>query len=120
MTTWLFYLPQLLAVRGHMATNRTATTRSAPSTGQGAGTIPGAPIPEAPTMIGSSKESTMNYTAKQMAAIAEFCGYATKVNPEGDRIRPDDLIIHEKLHNDDPKDGRLDLTVVALTSEIVV
>ena len=62
----------------------------------------------------------MSYTAKQMVAIAEFCGYATKVNPEGDRIRPDDLIIHEKLHNDDSTDGRLDLTVVALTSEIVV
>ena len=71
-------------------------------------------------MIGSSKESTMNYTAKQMAAIAEFCGYATKVNPEGDRIHPHQLIIHEKLHNDDSTDGRLDLTVVALTSEIVV
>ena len=62
----------------------------------------------------------MSYTTRQMAAIAEFCGYATKVNPEGDRIRPDDLIIHEKLHNDDSTDGRLDLTVVALTSEIVV
>ena len=62
----------------------------------------------------------MSYTTKQMAAIAEFCGYATKVNPEGDRIHPQQLIIHEKLHNDDSTDGRLDLTVVALTSEIVV
>ena len=66
------------------------------------------------------KESTMSYTTKQMAAIAEFCGYATKVNPEGDRIRPDDLIIHEKLHNDDSTDGRLDLSVIALTPDIVV
>lgn len=69
---------------------------------------------------GSSKESAVSYTAKQMVAIAEFCGYATKVNPEGDRIHPHQLIIHEKLHNDDSTDGRLDLTVVALTSEIVV
>ena len=62
----------------------------------------------------------MSYTTKQMSAIAEFCGYATKVNPEGDRIRPDDLIIHEKLHNDDSTDGRLDLSVIALTPDIVV
>jgi hypothetical protein len=61
-----------------------------------------------------------DWTGKQTAAVAEFCEYATSLNPEGSRIRPDDLIVHERLHNGDPKEDRLDLTVVALTPDIIV
>lgn len=62
--------------------------------------------------------SEQKYTGKQVAAIAELCGYLTNLDANEGRVRPDDLCISERPHNGDPKEDRVDLTVSYLSADI--